>query len=165
MTDETPFRTPLQELEDLTRQTAEIKEVLKDLQRRITAIEKHAKRAFASPPAKTGSPGRSRIRNPPSAPTLSTGEALSLFDVLVEQSRGGSRESASVELGKLSIEDLELVATEVGLTGLSKLGRKAVEKAILGRVQEAVMLSRNINVTSPRNDPSSSEGDSSGLTA
>lgn len=50
----------------------------------------------------------------------------------------------------MAVADLKLMAHELGLSFDSKPSRKALASAIIGRIDESVMLSRNTNLTPSR---------------
>jgi hypothetical protein len=59
----------------------------------------------------------------------------------------------------MSQPNLKLLAHELGLSFASKPSRKALATAIIGRINESVMLSRNTNVTAPRSESVSSNSE------
>jgi len=157
MGDEETFRTPPQELEALRKEITEVKAVLRELAARLGQIERHAKRAFGVPAAKTkGALAQSALQRTPAEdkPTIEASEVMPLFDELTQVWRAHGADRVSSRLEGMPIPDLKLVARELGVTFSSKPSRKLLVSGILGRVNESVMLSRNTNVTKPRSaDP------------
>src|SRR6266487_3600941 len=81
MSDE--FRTPLEELQHLLGQIAEVRTTLREVAGRLSHIEQHVKRAFRLPKGPASRPSRqSRTRPQLPPPTLSSSEVLELFDEL-----------------------------------------------------------------------------------
>jgi hypothetical protein len=157
MSDEEIFRTPPQELEVLRKEIAEVKAVLREVAARLVQIERHAKRAFGVPAAKTKgtlaqNAGQRTLAE--EKPTIEASDVMPLFDELTEVWRTHGADKVSGRLEGMPIPDLKLVARELGVTFSSKPSRKLLLSGILGRVNESVMLSRNTNVTKPRSaDP------------
>ena len=147
-----PFHTPSEELTALTKEIAEVRTALSELGFRLGQIERHVKRAFGG-----GSGGRPRAPGSPKlpptaapAPTMSAAEALAFFDGVVATSRTDGRAVAEQIIGQLDVGDLRLMATELGLPGGNKPSKRALLAAILRRVHESLLLSKNTNVTQPR---------------
>ncbi|HEY3353160.1 MAG TPA: hypothetical protein VGQ83_07940 [Polyangia bacterium] len=153
MSDEPTFRTPVQELENLTQEIREIKELLRDLAGRVGRIEQHAKRAFGvtAPAGQRRPPSRGAPR--PATPvesSLTRDEALKQFDELTHLwvERGGG--AVERRLADLDLPDLRFIAQELGIAVASKPGRKTLATEIINRVNQSVMLSQNKNLTPPR---------------
>lgn len=148
------FRTPPEELRHLLDQITELKITLRDIAGRVSQIERHVKRAFRVP--KSPKPGAASARPPRPAlppPTLSPSQALSVFDELALLLENHGREAVEGRLSSLGLSDLKLIVQELGVPLPSKPSRKALGAAILGRVNESRLLSRNRNVTAPRSEP------------
>ncbi len=145
------FRTPSEELQHLLGQIGDVKAALREIAGRLSRIEQHVKRAFRlpkSPPRGPTSPRQPRPALPP--PTLSSSDALKLFDELPPLLESHWREGVERRLEGLDIPDLKLIVQELGAPLPSKPSRKALTAAILGRANERLLLSRNRNITAPR---------------
>jgi len=158
MTDPSPFRTKDEELAALTREISEVRALLREIAGRLGRVELHVKRAFgpkAPPPLRTSAP---RSPRPPAQPpSISPAEALGLFEDLIKLWRSRERSVAEQRLGELALPDLKLLAHELGLPTGSKASKRGLTSAIMGRVNESIMLSRNTNVTQPRSDSAQNE--------
>lgn len=153
------FRTPPEELRHLLDRITELKITLRDIAGCVSQIERHVKRAFRVP--KSPMPGASSARPPRTPlppPTLSPSQALSVFDELAPLLENHGREAVERRLSSLGLSDLKLIAQELGAPLPSKPSRKALGAAILGRVNESRLLSRNRNVTSRRSKPDDAAG-------
>jgi hypothetical protein len=153
------FRTPAEELRHLLDQITELKTTLRDIAGRVSHIEQHVKRAFRVP--KSPGPQRSSARLPRpsvSPPTLSPSQALSVFDELRPLLENHGRDGVEQRLSSLELPDLKIIVQELGAPMPSRPSRKALVAAIIGRVNESRLLSRNRNVTAPRPKPDDGAG-------
>ena len=149
MTEE--FRTPPEELIHLLNQIVELKLSLREISGKLSRIEQHVRRAFRLPKGPLGGPTGPRQSRPNlSPPTLSSSEALKVFDELPLLLESHGRECVERRLDSLEIPDLRLIVKELGAPLPSKPSRRALTNAILGRANESRLLSRNRNITTPR---------------
>lgn len=147
------FRDKHQELDRLTQELKQMKDLLREVASRMSQIERHVKRAFIPlPPLKRDSQGKGndRLRKTPEKPTISEQQALGIFDELKSLSLSGGSERAVEQLERIPSANLKLLAHELGLTFRSKPSKKVLISGIRGRINESLMLSRNVNVTQPR---------------
>src|SRR5207249_2527861 len=138
----------------LLDQITELKTTLREIASRVSNIERHVRRAFRvakSPTPSASSPRPPRTSLPP--PTLTRSQALSVFDELSPLLENQGREAVERRLSSLELSDLKLIVQELGVPLPSKPSRKALGAAILGRVNESRLLTRNRNVTSRRSKP------------
>jgi hypothetical protein len=145
------FRTPPEELQHLLGQIVEVKATLRDVAGRLSQIEQHVRRAFRvpkNPPSRPSGPRGPRPALPP--PSLSSAEALKLFDELPPLLESHGREGVERRLVGLGIPDLKLLVQELGAPLPSKPSKRALTAAIVGRANESLLLSRNRNITAPR---------------
>ncbi len=143
MNQENMFRTPEQEAQELAREIRELKEILREISRKLGQIESRVKRAFPSA-LPTGSTASRRVRTPKlgDEPTLTPQAALKLYDELVQVAKEGNREEVQRRLENLYLPDLALLCRELGVSlGKKKPSRKTLLNGVLGRVNESVMLS------------------------
>lgn len=152
MSEEKPFRSPTEELMALTKEISEMKGVLREMSARLAQMERHSKRAFGVKTEREAvPPPRSKPQTEPG--TLSPERALSVFDELVAVSKGDRPAEVAAQLQAMSIPDLRVLATEIGLASGSDPSRRRLVDGIVRRIRESVMLSRNTNVTRPRSTP------------
>ncbi|MFI5397688.1 MAG: hypothetical protein ACHQ9S_19300 [Candidatus Binatia bacterium] len=152
MSDESTFRTPAEELEQLRQEIAEIKKAMREIAGRLAQIERHARRSLGIPKAgkRTDShPDRERPADS-HAPTMSREETLKAFENLTSIWRDRGAAEVENRLAQLSAPDLKLMAHELGVPFEKKPSRRGLRGGIMGRIKESVMLSRNTNVTAPR---------------
>jgi hypothetical protein len=146
------FRDPIQELDRLRKDLDQIKALLRDIAQRVGQIERHAKRAFV--PLKresnirtvAGHKRRSALAEPP---TIDAQQALGLFDELKSIFASDGSQIVMTRLDEMTTPNLKLMARELGLTFKSKPSKKALSHKILGRMNESVMLSKNVNLSQP----------------
>lgn len=152
MSNDSPFRTPTEELQRLEQQIAQAREALREIAARLSQIERHVKRAFGV--QKTRAVNRAVNAGPASvapdaAPTLTQAEALKLFDELPAIWARDGRPAVEQRLSELTLPDLKVLAQELGAPLARKPSRKSLVSAVVGRVNESVLLSTNRNVTQP----------------
>ena len=63
-------------------------------------------------------------------------------------------------LEKMKVPDLRMIAHEVGLTFASKPSKKLLISRIRSRINESMLLSKNVNVTQPRSAQVGNESES-----
>jgi hypothetical protein len=145
------FRSPQEQLEDLLKQIAEMRSLLRNISDRLNQIERHTKRAFG-PVSETKKRERSSVGlgSREDLPTMSPEEALNLFERLTNLWKEHGRTTVEQKLQELQVPDLKLMTHQLGVSFPSKPSRKALQAGIIGRINESVMLSKNVNVTPPR---------------
>jgi hypothetical protein len=140
MNDDAVFRTPSEELQKLLGELARISADLREISMRVSQIDRHVRRAFKVPKMAPNADRAMRRPGSRPAPTLSRDAALALFEELTHLARGQG----------LGAADLKLLAHELGISFQSKPSRKTLRSRVIGRVNESIMLSRNVNVREPR---------------
>jgi hypothetical protein len=134
------FRSKEEEVSSLLQELATLRELIRDIAKKLTNIEARTKRAFPSIATKRVA-GRAQANVTAS---LSATDALALYDQVVELAKTGVHDQATDRLAQQSIPDLVVLSKELGLpTGKSKPSRKRLTNAILGRVKQSLMLSRH----------------------
>jgi len=152
MSDDSPFRTQSEELQRLEQQIAQAREALREIAARLGQIERHVKRAFGAQKTRAAGPSARARRapaEPDAAPTLTQADALKLFDELPAMWARDGRPAVEQRLSQLTLPDLKLLAQELGAPLPRKPSRKSLVSAVVGRVNESVLLSTNRNVTQP----------------
>lgn len=138
------FNTPTDEAARLASELVQVKEVLRDLLRKVTQLETRAKRAFS-----TSFPRELPRRSSTSEATegeMSPPEAMKLFEELVASVRSGNTQGAEKRLEELPIADLEVLRRELGVSLKSRRpSRRAATAAIAGRIRESIMLTQHTN--------------------
>lgn len=153
MSDEPVFRTVAEEVERLTQEIAQVREIMRDVLNRLSQIERHAKRAV-------GESGKPQGARPSKASTykasLKSADAIKVFDDLVSLWRAKGGEPVATRLNSFALQDLQILASEIGLPSGKKAPKKRLISSIVGRINESLMLAANRNVTLPRAEQSNS---------
>lgn len=146
MNDQDIFNTPEQEIVVLAKELSEIKDVLRELTRKLSRIEARANRAFPSAFIKPAGNPKGTSFEASSEPTMTTEQIMHLYDEVVDLAKGGKFEEVRGRLETLEFADLNLLRTELGASlGKKKPSKRVLMEAVLGRVNESVMLTRHIN--------------------
>ena len=147
MNNQDVFNTPEQEAKLLAGEIHEVKEVLRELSRKLSRIESRAKRAFPTafpkfPPRVKGVTSRMGS----ATPTMTVEQVMRIYDEVVGQAKGGNIEKTRKRLDAMEVPDLNLLKTELGAPiGKKKPTKSVLIEAILGRVNESVMLTKHTN--------------------
>lgn len=156
MNEQNLFRNKEEELQRLTQEIADLKSTMKEMAFSLVRIERHVKRSFGIPPkSKSSMKNKQRAKSTTrkiEEPTITTGKALSLFDELSENWDKESPVFIEGKLKEMIIPNLKLMAHELGLTFKGKPSKKTLCTGIMGRLKERAMLSKNVNITSPRTE-------------
>lgn len=140
------FNTPEQEIEIVAKELSEIKEALRELSRKLSRIEARASRAFPSAIRKHTNATHRKKSETLSIPKMTPEEAVRFYDGVVEQAKDGNIEKARDLLYSLELPDLNLLRSELGVSlGKKKPSRRILMEAILGRVNESVMMTKHLN--------------------
>lgn len=140
------FNTPTDEAVRLASELAQVKDVLRDLLRKVTQLETRAKRTFpgafpAGAPRHAASPTGESVEA-----TFSPNQAMQLFEELVTRVRDGDAHGAERRLEELPLADLEVLRKELGVPLRARRpSRRAATSAITGRIRESVMLTQHTN--------------------
>ena len=122
---------------------------MKEASAALHRIERHVKRVFEIPQQANGGAAKRRVvgsaKPRTEVPTISSGEALTVFDELSALFDGGKAEAAQDRLEQMHVPDLRLVAHELGVTFRSRPSKRTLCSAIIRRINERSMLSKNVN--------------------
>jgi hypothetical protein len=148
MNEKHTFRSKEEEVSNLLEELAALRELIREIAKKLTNIEARTKRAF--PSAATKTVARRGEANADPIPAFSSQDALALYDQVVELAKSGAHDEATDRLAQQSLPNLVVLSKELGLPlGKSKPSRKRLTNAILGRVKQSLMLSQHS--TRPRN--------------
>lgn len=140
---QTEFRNADEEVLKLLEECAELKQALRHIGAQLGRMETRVKRAFPIP-AKQFQDKLSQARSKSTAPSISSQEALAEFDAVVTLAARGASEEAERRLGNKAPADLLVIAKELGVAfPKSKPSVKVVRESILGKVREALLLTRH----------------------
>ncbi len=145
------FREPPQELKYLTGEILEIKNIIRDMSRKLGQIERHANRAFNVPKV-ISVKNKTLKKSSSEKATINAEEALKIFDELASAWKSENRRTVEDKLQSMAIPDLRIIAYELGLTFKNKPSKRLLCSSIIGRINERIMLSKNINITRPQNE-------------
>lgn len=136
------FRTQDEEIKELTKELRELKDVLRDISSKVAQIERRVHRSIPAAFPKQPSPRRGQVPKLSEPASISSQEALAMYDELVRLAKERKKEAVRRQLEEMPLPDLALLARELGAPlGGKKPSRKTLVSAVLGRVNESVMLS------------------------
>ena len=134
------FNTPEEEIKRLAGEIGEVKKTLGELSRVLSRIETRVKRAFPSSYPKTKPLPTKKVEHT----LLTTEKGLHFYDELVCQARAGENSAVHNRLSSTNIDDLKMLRKELGISlGKKKPSTKVLVEAIMGRINESVMLSKH----------------------
>lgn len=152
MTSRDPFNTSTEEVKRLADELREVREVVREVSQRLARMETRAKRAFPTSFPKEAERAKSEVNQ--SHTTLSSDEALQMYESFVEQVKIGDPSGVQSRLESMSRADLMRLRQEVGVSlRAKKPSRIGLVSAILSRASESAMLTAHAR----RNDLVSAE--------
>jgi hypothetical protein len=133
-----------QESGGLVEQISELKEILRDVSRKLTRLETQVKRGLLSAGSKTSDIPTGADVNKPA--NLSAANVLEVYEELRLQAKNGNEEEVRKKLLAMSATDLNLMCCELGMPPSSKNpSRKKMFELIIGRIKQSLRLSRHID--------------------
>ncbi|MEG4456997.1 hypothetical protein [Microcoleus sp. N9_A1] len=133
-----------QESGGLVEEIGELKEILRDVARKLTRLETQVKRVVISAGSKTSDIPRGADVN--KRANLSAANVLEVYEELRLQAKNGNEEEVRQKLLAMSANDLNLMCCELGMPPSSKNpSRKKMFELIIGRIKQSLMLSRHID--------------------
>lgn len=133
-----------QESGGLVEQIGELKEILRDVSRKLTRLETQVKRGVLSAGSKTSDIPTGADVNKPA--NLSAANVLEVYEELRLQAKNGNEEVVRQKLLAMSATDLNLMCCELGMPPSSKNpSRKKMFELIIGRIKQSLRLSRHID--------------------
>ena len=133
-----------QESGGLVEQIGELKEILRDVSRKLTRLETQVKRGVLSARSKTSDIPTGADVNKPA--NLSAANVLEVYEELRLQAKNGNEEEVRQKLLAMSATDLNLMCCELGMPPSSKNpSRKKMFELIIGRIKQSLRLSRHID--------------------
>ena len=147
MPDQDMFNTPPEEARQLAEELRQVKDVLKDISRKMTQLETRAKRAFPSAFPKPSPRQRGQTKTPSAEPpTMTREQVMAIYDQAVKMAKEGDVEGARKQMEAMELGNLNLLRMELGASiGKKKPSKAALLGAILGRLNESVMLTKHTN--------------------
>ena len=145
MTQKDLFNTPQEEAVRLAEELRDTKAALRDIAATLSRIETRVKRAFPSAFPKS-QPSSRHPEGAEQQSSMSAEAAMGLYNELVEQAKREGPEAVRQRLSGLALPDLSVLRRELGVSlGKKKPSVRAEVEAILGRLNESVMLTQHAN--------------------
>ena len=133
-----------QESGALVEEIGELKEILREVSRKLTRLETQVKRGVLSAGSKTSDIPTGGDVNKPA--NLSAANVLEVYEELRLQAKNGNEEEVRQKLLAMSATDLNLMCCELGMPPSSKNpSRKKMFELIIGRIKQSLRLSRHID--------------------
>ncbi|MBE9097443.1 hypothetical protein [Tychonema sp. LEGE 07203] len=133
-----------QESGGLVDEIGELKEILREVSKKLTRIEAQVKRGVLSAGSKKSQLSTAADVNKPA--NLSTENVLEVYEELRLQAKNGHELEVRQKLSAMSANDLNLMCCELGMPPSSKNpSRKKMFELIIGRIKQSLMLSRHID--------------------
>jgi hypothetical protein len=133
-----------QESGGLVEEIGELKEILRDVSKKLTRLETQVKRGLLSAGSKTSDIPTGADVNKPA--NLSAANVLEVYEELRLQAKNGNEEEVRKKLLAMSATDLNLMCCELGMPPSSKNpSRKKMFELIIGRIKQSLRLSRHID--------------------
>ncbi|MCU0542422.1 MAG: hypothetical protein MUE44_09545 [Oscillatoriaceae cyanobacterium Prado104] len=128
----------------LIDEIGELKEILREVSKKLTRIETRVKReAIAAASKSVESPSAVSAKK---AVDLSAEEVLQIYEDLRLKAKSGDEEYVRKKLLSMSATDLNLMCCELGMPPSSKNpSRRKMFELIIGRIKQSLMLSRHID--------------------
>jgi hypothetical protein len=122
----------------------ELKEILREVSKKLTRIEAQVKRGVISAGSKTSELATvADVAKPANSSAVSV---LEVYEELRLQAKNGRELEVRQKLSAMSATDLNLMCCELGMPPSSKNpSRKKMFELIIGRIKQSLMLSRHID--------------------
>lgn len=136
-----------EETVQLVDEIGELKEILREVSRKLTRIEAKVKRGGTALASKSSdfqsSQAAADVKKPAN---LSADNILQVYEELRLTAKNGNEQEMREKLLALSATDLNLMCCELGMPPTSKNpSRKKMFELIIGRIKQSLMLSRHID--------------------
>lgn len=131
----------------LVDEISELKEILREVSRKLTRIETKVKRGGISATPKVSESTVSQPDETTDKPTnLSAEQVIQIYEQLRLKAKNGKEEEVRKKLLSMTATDLSLICLELGMPPTAKNpSRKKMIEVILGRIKQSLMLSRHID--------------------
>ncbi len=128
----------------LVDEIGELKEILREVSKKLTRIETQVKRGVLS--AKSKNSELATVADVDKPANSSAGNVLEVYEELRLQAKNGDELEVRQKLSAMSATDLNLMCCELGMPPSSKNpSRKKMFELIIGRIKQSLMLSRHID--------------------
>ncbi|MEG4282363.1 hypothetical protein QUB68_04485 [Microcoleus sp. A006_D1] len=128
----------------LVDEIGELKEILREVSKKLTRIETQVKRGVLS--ARSKKSELATVADVAKPANSSAGNVLEVYEELRLQAKNGDELEVRQKLSAMSATDLNLMCCELGMPPSSKNpSRKKMFELIIGRIKQSLMLSRHID--------------------
>ncbi|WP_341734704.1 hypothetical protein [Microcoleus sp. EPA2] len=136
-----------EETSQLVDEISELKEILREVSRKLTRIETKVRRGGISAMSKVSEATVSQPEVTTDKPaSLSPEQVLQIYEQLRLKAKNGKEEEVRKKLLSMSATDLSLICLELGMPPTAKNpSRKKMIEVIIGRIKQSLMLSRHID--------------------
>jgi hypothetical protein len=126
----------------LVDEISEIKEILRDVAKKLTRIEAQVKRGVNSASLRSSELQTAAKKTV----DLSAEQVIQVYEELRLKAKNGHEAEVRQKLASMSATDLHLMCCELGMPPTSKNpSRKKMFELIIGRIKQSLMLSRHID--------------------
>jgi hypothetical protein len=130
----------------LVDEIGELKEILREVSRKLTRIETKVKRAGTVVASKTSEFQNSQAAAVNKPDDKSVENILQVYEELRLKAKNGKEQEVREKLLAMSATDLNLMCCELGMPPSSKApSRRKMFELIIGRIKQSLMLSRHID--------------------
>ncbi len=134
----------------LVDEITELKEILREVSRKLTRIETKVKRGGIAASPKVSVSTETTVSQPDETTekpaNLSTEQVIQIYEQLRLKAKNGKEEEVRKKLLSMNATDLSLICLELGMPPTAKNpSRKKMIEVILGRIKQSLMLSRHID--------------------
>lgn len=135
------------ETSELVDEISDLKEILREVSKKLTRIENKVRRGAISATLKVSEPTVSQLDETTDKPAnLSADQVIQIYEQLRLKAKNGNEEEVRKKLSSMSATDLSLICLELGVPPSAKNpSRKKMIEVIIGRIKQSLMLSRHID--------------------
>ncbi|MDQ2100693.1 MAG: hypothetical protein QQW96_23990 [Tychonema bourrellyi B0820] len=135
------------ESSQLVDEISELKEILREVSKKLTRIEGKVKRGgFSATPKVSESTVSQPDKTNEKPAGLSAEQVIQIYEQLRLKAKNGNEEEVRKKLLSMTATDLSLICLELGMPPTAKNpSRKKMIEIILGRIKQSLMLSRHID--------------------
>jgi len=135
------------ETSQLVDEISELKEILREVSKKLTRIETKVRRGAIPATPKISESTVSQPDETTDKPTnLSAEQVIQIYEQLRLKAKNGKEEEVRKKLLSMTATDLSLICLELGMPPTAKNpSRKKMIEVIIGRIKQSLMLSRHID--------------------
>ena len=135
------------ETSQLVDEITELKEILREVSKKLTRIETKVRRGAIPATPKISESTVSQLDETTDKPAnLSAEQVIQIYEQLRLKAKNGKEEEVRKKLLSMTATDLSLICLELGMPPTAKNpSRKKMIEVIIGRIKQSLMLSRHID--------------------